>query len=74
LVRWAGQTAANATWVELSEFKQLYPSFKLTDELVVQGEMLCAAFNIPTEQGRKTATAGHQSKRIKDDLRVLKRI
>jgi hypothetical protein len=48
LVRWAGQTAANATWVELAEFKQLYPSFKLANELVVQwGEMLCAAFNIP---------------------------
>jgi hypothetical protein len=38
LVRWASQTAANATWVELTEFKQLYPFFKLMDELVIQGE------------------------------------
>jgi hypothetical protein len=37
LVRWASQTVANATRVELTEFKQLYPSFKLTDELVVRG-------------------------------------
>jgi hypothetical protein len=30
-VRWACQTVANATWVELAEFKQLYPSFKLVN-------------------------------------------
>jgi hypothetical protein len=47
LVRWAGQTAANATWVKLAEFKQLYPSFKLVNELVVQWGEMCAAFNIP---------------------------
>jgi hypothetical protein len=36
LVRQAGQPAANATWIELTEFKQLYLSSKLMDELVVQ--------------------------------------
>jgi hypothetical protein len=47
LVRWADQTAANATWVQLADFKQFYPSFKLAEELVVKGgEMLCVAFNI----------------------------
>jgi hypothetical protein len=47
LVRWAGQPTANASWVELTEFRQLYPTFKFADELVVQGgEMLCAVSSI----------------------------
>jgi hypothetical protein len=38
LVQWKGLTAADATWVELDEFRQTYPSFQLEDELIVQGE------------------------------------
>jgi hypothetical protein len=72
LVRWAGQTAANATWVELAEFKQLYPSFKLADELVVQGgrDVMCGiqySRRVRKENSKNAAPAGHQSKRIKED-------
>jgi hypothetical protein len=46
LVSWAGHPAANASWVDMEEFKQLYPNFKLEDELILQGgvggEMSCA--------------------------------
>jgi hypothetical protein len=37
LVRWTGQAAADATWVELGTFKRDFPSFQLEDELVLQG-------------------------------------
>jgi hypothetical protein len=44
--RWTRQPAVNASWVDLEEFRHLYPSFKLTDELVVQErEVLCVEFN-----------------------------
>jgi hypothetical protein len=33
LVCWTGQAAVEASWVELDEFKRLYPSCKLVDEL-----------------------------------------
>ncbi|WVZ96354.1 hypothetical protein U9M48_042006 [Paspalum notatum var. saurae] len=36
LVQWQGQSAAEAAWVPLAEFKQRYPSFQLEDELIVQ--------------------------------------
>jgi hypothetical protein len=35
LVRWTGQAAADATWVELGTFKRDFPSFQLEDELVL---------------------------------------
>jgi hypothetical protein len=37
LVRWTGQAAADATWVELGTFKRDFPSFQLEDELVSPG-------------------------------------
>jgi hypothetical protein len=37
-VRWTGQAAADATWVELGTFKRDFLSFQLEDELVLQGE------------------------------------
>jgi hypothetical protein len=37
LVKWKGQSTASASWVDLEEFKQLYPQFQLTDELILQG-------------------------------------
>ena len=37
LVRWEGQSAADTTWVSLEDFKKLFPSFQLEDELIVQG-------------------------------------
>jgi hypothetical protein len=36
LVRWTGQPAADATWVELAMFKAEFPSFQLEDELNFQ--------------------------------------
>jgi hypothetical protein len=35
LVQWKGLPAAESSWVSQDEFRQLYPSFQLKDELVV---------------------------------------
>jgi hypothetical protein len=37
LVQWVGLPAANASWVDLDEFRRLYPSFQLENELVIEG-------------------------------------
>jgi hypothetical protein len=37
LVRWEGQCAADATWVELEAFRREFPAFKLEDEFIVEG-------------------------------------
>jgi hypothetical protein len=37
LVQWKGQAAADASWMALDEFRSLFPSFQLEDELIVQG-------------------------------------
>jgi hypothetical protein len=37
LIRWKGQVPADASWVDLEEFRYLYPAFQLTDELILQG-------------------------------------
>jgi hypothetical protein len=37
MVKWAGQAAANATWEQVSEFKEAFPSFQLEDELFHNG-------------------------------------
>jgi hypothetical protein len=34
LIKWKGQSTTAASWVDLEEFKQLYPQF-LTDELIL---------------------------------------
>jgi hypothetical protein len=36
LIRWEGQSAADATWVEVNAFRQEFPAFKLADELSVK--------------------------------------
>jgi hypothetical protein len=36
LVHWSGQPAASASWVEADEFRSVYPTFKLADELNLQ--------------------------------------
>jgi hypothetical protein len=62
LVSWVGQPAANASWVDMAEFQQLYPAFKLADELGVQGgEMLCATSSTAADQ-RKAPTELPQQK------------
>jgi hypothetical protein len=37
MVQWMGQSAADATWEKVSEFKDAYPSFQLEDELFSNG-------------------------------------
>jgi hypothetical protein len=37
LVHWMGQPTTEASWMELEEFRQVYPTFQLTDELCLQG-------------------------------------
>jgi hypothetical protein len=37
LVQWMGLSAADASWVDLDEFRKLYPAFQLEDELVIEG-------------------------------------
>jgi hypothetical protein len=41
LVHWKGLPAVDATWVPLQEFKELYHSFQLEDELILQREGEC---------------------------------
>jgi hypothetical protein len=36
LVTWKGQAAVNATWMNVDEFRALYPTFKLADGLVLR--------------------------------------
>lgn len=41
LVQWKNAEAAAASWVPLTEFRRLYPTFQLEDELLLRGgEML----------------------------------
>jgi hypothetical protein len=37
LLTWKGRENADASWMEAMEFRQLYPSFQLEDELLVKG-------------------------------------
>jgi len=37
LVHWQGEPAASATWEDIESFIDRYPSFKLEDELLVEG-------------------------------------
>jgi hypothetical protein len=36
LVHWNGQSAVDASWVPLDEFRMTYPSFQLVDKLILQ--------------------------------------
>jgi hypothetical protein len=62
MVKWAEQAAANATWEQVSEFKEAFPSFQLEDELFHKGGgSVVAAFIGKQYQRRpKQATAAHQ--------------
>jgi len=37
LIHWKGETAANATWEDVAEFRAKYPGFQLADELLLEG-------------------------------------
>jgi hypothetical protein len=43
LVRWAGQAAADAAWMDFDEFFRTYPAFQLADDLILQGrrDVMC---------------------------------
>lgn len=48
LVHWQGEPAASATWKDIKSIIDRYPSFKLEDELLGEGEggeMSCGADN-----------------------------
>jgi hypothetical protein len=68
LVRWVSQTAANATWVKLTEFKQLYPFFKLMDELVIQGgDVMCGIQYSQSKEGKQQECLNSMPS-VKDDF------
>jgi hypothetical protein len=37
LIQWQGEPATSATWKDLEDFQERYPSFQLEDELLVEG-------------------------------------
>jgi hypothetical protein len=37
LIKWKGQDEAAVSWVDADEFRSLYPSFELVDEIILQG-------------------------------------
>jgi hypothetical protein len=47
LVSWTGQVASEATWIPTDEFRTLYPSYQLEDELLLQGGKSCTAGTDP---------------------------
>jgi hypothetical protein len=65
MVKWAGQAAANATWEQVSEFKEAFPSFQLEDELFHNwggGRSVVDAFIGKQYQRRpKQAVAAHMA-------------
>jgi hypothetical protein len=66
LAAWKGQAAANTTWMDLEEFRRLYPTFQLKDELLVQwGEMSCGDFHTSIG-GRQRQELSCKSKQRKE--------
>jgi hypothetical protein len=48
LIKWKGQDEATASWVDVDEFRSIYPSFELADEFILQGgEMSCGTGSTP---------------------------
>jgi hypothetical protein len=48
LIKWKGQDEATASWVDVDEFRSIYPSFDLADEFILQGgEMSCGTGSTP---------------------------
>jgi hypothetical protein len=37
LIRWKGQSSANATWEDVEDFRDKFPQFQLEDEPTVEG-------------------------------------
>jgi hypothetical protein len=78
LVQWKGQPAAEATWTDLAEFQETYPSFQLEDELLEEGgEMSWWELNIPGgDAGSKalraaaTEVAHHRLRRCAISIRL----
>jgi hypothetical protein len=41
LVQWLGQSAADATWVQLEDFRRRFPGLQVADDLFLgEGEMI----------------------------------
>jgi hypothetical protein len=62
LVQWKGPTAAETSWMALDEFRKLYPSFQLTDELIVQeGRDVMVGITYKWRGKQSAATAEEQN-------------
>jgi hypothetical protein len=64
LVRWKGMATAEMTWMPLEEFRCVYPTLQLEDELLVQwGEMSCGVYGTPDV--RTSATPNREQPRTR---------
>jgi hypothetical protein len=71
LVQWKGPTAAETSWMALEEFRKLYPSFQLTDELIVQeGRDVMVGITYKWRGNQSAATAEEQNDATACSLRV----
>jgi hypothetical protein len=61
LVRWKAQDAASSNWVDAEEFQRLYPSFKLTDELILHGGRDVMWGQVYTRRGKRAKEQGTTS-------------
>jgi hypothetical protein len=56
LVHRSGQPLAEASWVLLEEFQELYPSFQLENELLLKGGVMsCMGDSTPDARSRPMA-------------------
>jgi hypothetical protein len=68
MVKWARQAAANATWEQVPEFKEAFPSFQLEDELFHNGEgSVVDAFIDKQYQRRSKQAAAAQMAHIRSN-------
>jgi hypothetical protein len=66
LVQWVGLDPSSASWVDLEEFRRLYPSFKLEDKLSFEGgrDVMVGLRYFRRNRGAKGAEAGNSNASI----------
>jgi hypothetical protein len=71
LVSWTSQAAAEATWIPVDEFRILYLSYQLADELLLQGggEMSCTGFHTGVTRREQRPA---QIQELRDNISYLK--
>jgi hypothetical protein len=55
LIKWKGQDEATVNWVDADEFRSLYSSFQLADELILQGGRDVMWGNVYSRRGKAGA-------------------